>query len=429
MAETALAGWLARLEKLHPSEIDLGLERVGAVALAMGLLPVSCPVITVAGTNGKGSTVAVMEQLLTAQGYRAGVSTSPHFLRFNERIRVAGAEVDDAKIVAAFEAVEAARGNISLTYFEFATLASLWVFRDCGVDFMILEVGLGGRLDAANIVDPTVAIITSIDLDHQQWLGDTRGAIAREKAGILRRGIRAVIAEPAPPEELLACLHEQQAKALQLGRDFGYEGDGKHWRGFATTQQGARRSLPAMAFGSLLPANICAGIQALLQLGVDCEDALLLDALAKVQPGGRCELLEVDGNQLILDVAHNPAAVQVMSEFLCANPCDGATLAIFSPMGDKDIRAMIAAMDAGVQRWYLADQPDTPRAASAEQVAGLVLSAGRGPVSVFDDLTGALAAARKALTAGDRLVVFGSFYTIAAIRQQLDAQIEKSRIG
>lgn len=224
MSSATLEQWLQRLATIHPREIELGLDRVRAVAMELDLLPVSTPVVTVAGTNGKGSTVAVLDALLTEAGYRTGIFTSPHLLNFNERIRVAGADASDAAIIAAFEAIDLARGAVSLTYFEFATLAALLIFKENAPDFIVLEVGLGGRLDAVNIVDAAVAVITSIDLDHQDWLGESRGEIAREKAGIVRAARPLVVAEPAPPPELLHCIREVgAAPVLQLGREFSVQ--------------------------------------------------------------------------------------------------------------------------------------------------------------------------------------------------------------
>ena len=221
MNKASLTQWLQRLETVHPMEIDLGLERVLTVAHTLQLLPLKQPVVTVAGTNGKGSTVAVMEALISEAGYRVGVFTSPHLLRFNERIRVAGVDASDAEIVHAFDLIDQARGAISLTYFEFAALAALLIFEASELDYVVLEVGLGGRLDAVNIVDASVAVITSIDLDHQGWLGNSRGEISREKAGILRRGCPVVIADANPPPELLDCVVDAAASpALYLGREF-----------------------------------------------------------------------------------------------------------------------------------------------------------------------------------------------------------------
>ena len=268
MNSGSLTQWLQRLEGLHPSEIDLGLERVSRVASRLGLLEPSCTVVTVAGTNGKGSTVAVLEALLAEEGRLTGVYTSPHFLRFNERIRVGGREAPDGEIVGAFEQVEKARGDTSLTYFEFATLAALLIFRDRHCEVAVLEVGLGGRLDAVNILNADVAVITRVDLDHQQWLGDNRDDIGREKAAIARTGRPVVIADPDPPAALLAYLEEIGADpVLRIGHEFSVRAaDPGFWTATVSERQGESQALGPQAIGGLLPENIVAGLQALLPL-------------------------------------------------------------------------------------------------------------------------------------------------------------------
>lgn len=425
MADASLAQWLARLETLHPSAIDLGLERVAGVARTLGLLPVEVPVevpvVTVAGTNGKGSTVAVLEALLGEGGHLVGVYTSPHLLRFNERIRVGGVEASDAEIVAAFRAIDDSRGDTSLTYFEFATLAALLVFQSRAVDVQVLEVGLGGRLDAVNIVDASVAVITRIDLDHQSWLGEDRGSIAREKAGILRRGAPAVIGDPEPPEELLACAEESGATpVLRLGHDFSCESRAGGWRGVVRDTHGRPRALPVQQTGPLLPANICTALQAALLLGCDFSDAQMCAALDKARPTGRCERRMVAGREYVLDVAHNPAAVYNLVNYLNVTPCKGETIALFSAMGDKDIGAMIRAASDCFSTWFIADQPANPRAARAVDIAAVLRLEGHGKVSVSDTPEQALSRAQQLMAGGDRLVVFGSFFTVAAVLPLLE---------
>ena len=290
MSKTVLDQWLERLETLHPCEIDLGLERVASVAESLQLLPPPQPVISVAGTNGKGSTVAVMEAVLAEIGCISGACTSPHLLSFNERIRVAGVPVDDSEIVQAFEQIETARGETSLTYFEFCTLAALVVFRQRNVDVILLEVGLGGRLDAVNIVDADVAVITSIDIDHQDWLGDSREQISLEKAGILRSDRSAVIAERDPPHVLLEYIESLGCQALFSGTDYQINEEGSSWCASLRMSNGVERKLPAIAYGSVLADNICAGLQALLLINRDFSDEQLLHALQALAPKGRREL-------------------------------------------------------------------------------------------------------------------------------------------
>lgn len=421
MIKASLAQWLERLEKLHPKEMDLGLDRVSAVAHKLQLLPLSVPVVTVSGTNGKGSASAVLEAVLGEVGRRVGVCSSPHFLRFNERIRVDGHEVDDGLIIEAFETIEAARGDISLTYFEFATLAALLVFRTQRVEFVILEVGLGGRLDAVNIVDASVAVITSIELDHQQWLGDTRELIAVEKAGIFRRGQKAVIAEPKPPQSLLETAAATGVDALYLGRDFIVESNAGQWRAILRNMDGSSRRLPELASGALLPANTCAALQALLCAGEAFTDQQLTAALAGLKLPGRRERRELAGNEYILDVAHNPASVVKLLEFIDLTPCKGRTIALFSAMEDKDIAAMVEICADHFDCWYLADQADNERACAAADLAEILRQGGNPLVKISSNIPQAFECAQREMTRGDRLVIFGSFFTIAAVMPLLGA--------
>ncbi len=420
MNSSNLDSWLERLETIHPRAMDLGLERVASVADKLNLLPPGCPVVTVAGTNGKGSCVAVMEAMLTAQGQMPGAAVSPHLLRFNERIRIAGQPAVDEEIVDAFEAIEAARGSVTLTYFEFGLLASLLIFRQRGADTILLEVGLGGRLDAANIVDPDVAVITTIALDHQQWLGDTRDAISREKAGILRPGIPAVIADPDPPAALKACVDTLGARAVYLGSDFTIEETESEWSAALRRPDGGLRSLPAVIRGALLPINIAAGLQAILLLGETFEDSVVQAVVPGLQPGGRREQRSIQGRNYLLDVAHNPSAAGALGQFLEQHPVAGRTMALFSAMADKDIRAIIRACQGVFDGWYLADQPTVARAASAAVIRELLLEEAEAVLGSFESVDRAVAAAGAALSAGDRLVVFGSFHTVAAALSELD---------
>lgn len=416
MTETSLAQWLQRLEAIHPREVELGLDRVAAVAQALEVIDLDIPVVTVAGTNGKGSTVAVIEALVSRAGRTAGTYTSPHLLRFNERIRIAGAEVADAEIIEAFAAIEAARGAVSLTYFEFATLAALYLFRRHRPDVVILEVGLGGRLDAVNIVDPSVCVITSIALDHQDWLGSSRDQIALEKAGILRPGVPVVVADDDPPAALLRRIEKLgAAPAIMLGQEMTVGGDDDHWHMTVRDGAGHSRDLPPIPRGPLLPANVCAGIQTCLLLGLEVDGSQLPGVVAGIAPAGRRQRLRSNGLNCVLDVAHNPSAVEKLVEYLVATSCNGKTLAIFSAMADKDLQGMLEGAAGHMDRWFLADQPENPRAAQGAAVGAILDRMGEGNWAVSADLPGAFAAARAAARAGDRLVVFGSFYTVAAI--------------
>ena len=427
MADASLAQWLERLESLHPKSMDLGLERVASVARTLSLLPVVAPVITVAGTNGKGSVVAVLEALLERCGRTTGVYTSPHLLRFNERIRVGGSEVGDAEIISAFETIDAARGDTSLTYFEFATLAALLVFAARKADVLVLEVGLGGRLDAVNIVDPQVAVITAIDLDHQAWLGETREAIALEKAGILRRDRPVVIADPAPPPALAARAAEVGASpVLQLGEAFSVETSGQSWCGTLWLGPGEDRRLPPQPVGPLLPANICAALQAVVLLGQTFSDEQLQGATGAAHPRGRRELVRENGREYLLDVAHNPAAVDKMLEYIHSKPCKGRTIGLFSAMADKDIPGMLRLAAGHIEAWFLADQPGNGRAARAADIAAMLREQGQGMISVSKNLRQAFRRAQGLMGPDDRLLVFGSFSTVAGVLPLLEKDRRRS---
>lgn len=415
MSNTSLAQWLQRLELLHPREIELGLDRITTVANIMQLLPLKPQVITVAGTNGKGSTVAVLEAVLAEMDCVTGSCTSPHLLHFNERIRIAGLAVDDEEIIAAFEQIETARGEISLTYFEFATLAALEIFRQRDVDVVILEVGLGGRLDAVNIVDATVAIITSIDLDHQEWLGDSREQIAREKAGILRAGKNAVIAEARVPASLRDYASELACNTYYSGVDYTIERDDKTWQAQLCKLDGQCRVIPKMSSTAVLADNICAALQALLLLGREFSDSELFQALQEMQLRGRRELQRVAGREYLLDVAHNPAAIYKLLEYIDVTPCNKKTIAIFSTMADKDYGAMIHACGGRFEAWFVADQPANPRAAKGSDIAAQLRDQGVQMISVSKNIRQAFRRAQSVMDEGDRLVVFGSFYTVADV--------------
>tara|TARA_R110002110_G_scaffold406421_1_gene626225 strand:- start:17801 stop:19132 length:1332 start_codon:yes stop_codon:yes gene_type:complete len=433
MSKKTLAQWLEHLEQLHPTVMELGLERVDQVANTLGLLPLPMPVVTVAGTNGKGSCVAMLESLLLQCGKSTGSFTSPHLERFNERIRVSGQEASDEDITQALTQIDAARGAISLTYFEFATLAALLVFRQHSPDVVILEVGLGGRLDSTNIVDPDVAVITSIDLDHQQYLGDTRDAIGVEKAGILRRAVPAVIADPRPPAALLQRAQEVGADPLLLvGDPWRTEETDAGWK-LELWQGGAvTRVIGQLPVGPLLPANVGAAAQAALLLDVRFTDEQFLAALQAAQPAGRCTEISHAGCQYVLDVAHNPAAVAKLLQFLQRRPVSGRQYALFSAMGDKDIAAMLSACAGVFDAWFLADQPTQQRVAPAADIAASLRAVQlegehtdqptQMAISMSRNLRQALARAQSVMSAGDRLVVFGSFTTVGSVSALLQTQ-------
>ncbi|MBA4194199.1 MAG: bifunctional tetrahydrofolate synthase/dihydrofolate synthase [Comamonadaceae bacterium] len=428
-----LADWLAHAERLHPQAIDMGLERVQAVARRMALA-MPCPVITVAGTNGKGSTCAMLESIYGQAGYRTGLYTSPHLVHFEERCRVDGRPVDAADLVPAMAEVEQARRGqgpdqpeVSLTYFEFTTLAILRTLARAGVDVVILEVGLGGRLDAVNIIDTDCAVITCIALDHMALLGPDRESIGREKAGIMRTGRPVVVSDPTPPQSVLDRALEVGADLWRLGLDFHFAGDQQQW-GWATHPNRSGRRYPGLAYPALRGANqlvnasgVLAAIEALRpRLPVTAQ--AVRTGLALVELPGRFQI--VPGNPtLVLDVAHNPHSVAALAENLDAMGFYPGTHAVFGAMADKDLSAMIARVAPVIDHWYLTDLP-LPRALPARDLAGVVATAveGRpGPAArvagCYPDPRAALAAAVAAADPADRIVVFGSFHTVGGVLQ------------
>ena len=411
-----LDDWLAHCEQLHPKTIDMGLDRVRAVAERMGLR-FDCPVFTVAGTNGKGSTCAMLEAILTQAGFRTGLFTSPHLVRFEERCRIRGQNVDASDLVAAFARVESARAEISLTYFEFTTLAILDTLARAGLDAVILEVGLGGRLDAVNIIDTDCAIITSIDIDHAELLGDTREKIGFEKAGILRTGRPAIVSDPVPPQSVIDRATEIGADLWLLGRDFNYSGDKQQWAWAGRGRRYAGLAYPALRGANQLinASGVLAALTAMRQqLPVTAQ--AVRNGLALVDLPGRFQV--VPGQPaLVLDVAHNPHSVAALALNLDAMGFYPTTHAVFGAMADKDLAPMLHRMDPLVDRWYFADLP-TPRAASgaALQAAWQALTQRKDASSaVFSQPLDALHAAAAKAQAADRIVVFGSFYTVGGV--------------
>ena len=411
---TSLAAWLAYLETLHPKAISLGLERVRAVHDRLALAP-ACPVVTVTGTNGKGSTSAFLERMLSAGGYRVGLYTSPHLLRYNERVRIAGAEATDVELTAAFAAVEAVRQDIPLTYFEFGTLAALWLFARVQTDALVLEVGLGGRLDAVNIVDADVAVVTTVAIDHTDYLGLTREDIGREKAGIFRTGRVAVCADPDPPTALVDHARVIGAVLLRIGVDFGFVAGEMQWRYFGPG--GARHGLPYPALrGVYQLANAAAALTALdaLRAHLPVDMGAVRDALVSIELPGRFQVLP--GRPVtVLDVAHNVQAARALADTVAAMGFHPQTLAVFGIMADKDVDAVIAALKPRVDQWLVATLPP-PRGATAMLLRQRLEQAGIAPdaIRTFDDAGAAYRAAREIAAEADRIIVFGSFLTVAA---------------
>lgn len=405
-----LRAWMARIESAHPRSIDMGLDRVGAVADRLGLRPFPATVLTVAGTNGKGSCAMILERLLSAAGRRVGTYTSPHLVRYNERVRVAGTEADDAALCEAFEAVEAARGDIPLTYFEYGTLAALLVFRAAGVDTAVLEVGMGGRLDAVNILDADVAAITSIGLDHADWLGDTREAVGREKAGVLRGGRPAVCGDPDPPASVLAAARETGAELHLVGRDFALDvgDDGWHWRDW----RGATATLPPA--DELLPDNLATALAVLTAAEAMPAPDVLSSALRGYAVPGRRQTVPGEV-PVVLDVAHNAEAAAVLAAWLARRPVAGRTHLVLGMLRNKPVAAVAAALAPHVDGILAAGLPGVDRGLSGAELAARLPN----PAAVHEDVARALAAARARAAAGDRILVCGSFYTVGAAMEAM----------
>ncbi len=418
-----LGEWLAWQERLHPVGMDLTLERIALVADRLGLRDAATPrTVIVAGTNGKGTVTTRAAALLHARGLKVGLFTSPHLLHYNERIRLNGVPATDADLCRAFDAVDRARGDDSLTYFEFGALAAAWLFRDAGVDVQVLEVGLGGRLDAVNIWDADVAAITAVDLDHQTWLGDDREAIGREKAGIMRARRPVILGELNPPASVLAHAREIGARVSRLGPDFDLvcAGDRLSWQ-----WRGGRVDWPvgpALALDGAVLANTATALAIVETLGYRAGlDTVMLQQALAVQAPGR--LQRIAGNpEWVLDVAHNAQAVAELARWLRAHAVEGPVVALVAVMADKERAAMWRALDGVIDVW-VAVPLELPRALPAAALAEELRAAGQHCVQVGDSLPGALEyGAREAGPTG-RQVVFGSFHTVAAVLEQAPPEL------
>ncbi|MCC5871464.1 MAG: bifunctional folylpolyglutamate synthase/dihydrofolate synthase [Gammaproteobacteria bacterium] len=411
-----LDDWLARLERLHPREMDLGLERLRQVFERLGGRRPAPTVITVAGTNGKGSVVATLQALFRQHGWRVGVTTSPHLHRFNERIVITGQTASDADIMTAFERIERARGNITLTYFEFAILAAFELMADAELDVAVLEVGLGGRLDAVNLIDADVAVISSVDLDHEAWLGPDRETIGREKAGILRHGQPLVVGELDPPQSVLDRAAELEVPVYRAGRDF-------HWDetpGGAIFRGGAERQveLGCLPQAQLLPANLAAALQA-ASLLLELVPAHVHDALAGLDLPGRAQRRWALGSEWILDVAHNPHALAALVERIGT---ERRWVAVFGTFGDKRSDRMLELLEPCVTAVHLAPTPGSRGQSAAALGQRLVVVAKALPRQEHGDVAAALGAALDdARRLGQGVLVVGSFTLVAAAERWLEA--------
>jgi len=414
--------WLAYLETLHPKSIAMGLDRVRAVRANLDA-QLHCPVVTVTGTNGKGSTCAMLDAVLRCAGYSTGLYTSPHLTRYNERVRIKGNDATDAELLAAFDAVEDARlatkahdgTPLLLTYFEFGTLAALWLFARAGLDALVLEVGLGGRLDAVNVVDADVAVVTSVAIDHTDYLGPTREDIGREKAGVFRAGRPAICADPRPPASVIAHAAEIGAPLIQIGRDYGFVNEGSQWKYWGP--RGERFGLPVPALRGAYQlgnaATVIAIIDALRET-LPVRSGALREGLLTVELPGRFQVLP-GRPTIVLDVAHNPHAATVLADELGAMGYYPRTFAVFGMLADKDISGVVASMNPRIDGWFIAPLPGA-RGAGTGLISDALVAAGVDASALrnFPDIGSAFAAAREAAGEADRIVVFGSFLTVAA---------------
>lgn len=412
----SLSDWLAHCERLHPKTIDMTLDRVHAMRQRLGLA-FEAVVVTVAGTNGKGSTCAMLESIALQAGWRVGLYTSPHLVDFEERCRIGGVAVEASVLLPHFLAVEQARGDVALTYFEFTTLVILRVLAAAGLDLVILEVGLGGRLDAVNAIDADAVVITSIDLDHMEYLGPDRESIGLEKAHVMRAGRPAIVSDPVPPASVIAHAERIGADLWRVGKDFSHAGDRQQWNWW-----GRRQRINGMAYPALRGANQlvnAAGVLAVLEAlrpRLPVAVQAVRNGLALVELPGRFQIVPGQPT-LVLDVAHNPQSVATLAVNLDQMGFYPRTLAVFGAMADKDLTAMLPRVAALIDGWHLCDLP-TGRAATAQALADRIRALPRSqpvPVTCHADPRAALQAALEAADPPDRIVVFGSFYTVGGV--------------
>ncbi len=432
---TDLEAWLERLESRNTETIRLGLERVGEVFERLDAT-LGGTVITVAGTNGKGSACAMLEAILLASGYSVGLYTSPHLLRYTERVRLNGHEVDEQTLVAAFEAVESARGKTPMTYFEHGTLAAWKVFCDFAPEVVILEVGLGGRLDAVNIVDADCAIVTSVAMDHMAYLGNTRDEIGFEKAGVFRAGRPAICGDPMPPESLLAHAEAIGAPLWISGRDFGFGGDRQqwgYWRYEAPGSVGGLVKRGGLAYPALRGANQLLNAASvltaldLLRDRIPVSMQAIRQGLMLVELPGRFQV--VPGRPaVVLDVAHNPQAAGVLAENLSNMGFYPETWCVVGMLADKDVEQIAALLRGRVDHWYAASL-EGPRGLDCADLAARLRAAGADVEACFESSAQAFDAARKAADESDRIVVFGSFLTVADVLELLECEGKKNARG
>ena len=403
--------WLDYIEALHPKSIAMGLDRVKTVADKLQLNP-KFPIITVAGTNGKGSVCAMLSQIYVQSGFSVGCYTSPHLLRYNERVKINNQSISDDDLCNAFAAVEAARGDVALTYFEMGTLAAMWHFCRANLDVLVLEVGLGGRLDAVNIFEPTCAIVTTIDLDHMEYLGDTREKIGFEKAGVFRANKLAICGDENPPVSLLDYAKKIGANLQLINRDFTVKKTAQGWQYSAGD---VALQLPNLGLaGDFQLNNAACAVHTVQYLNdiLPITQANIHVALRVVKLTGRFQKIHSQP-EILVDVAHNPHAAKSLAHNLQATPCSGLTLAVFAMLADKDIEGVIRELAAHIDAWFVADI-HTARGAKASDLQQLLIKQGeKSTIQLFADVGAAIDAAYKNAAKNDRIIVFGSFYTVA----------------
>lgn len=418
----SLDAWLKRIEQRHPQHhVALGLDRIRTVYRRLDIAP-KCPVAIVTGTNGKGSTSAMIATILKAGGYRAGLYMSPHLMRYNERVCINGVEVSDCALCEAFAAVEVARSQkpeIDLTYFEFGTLAAFWIFARANLDAWVLEVGLGGRFDAVNLVDADVAVVTAIDIDHTNFLGDNRDSIGFEKAGIARTGRPLVCGDKKPPPAFIQAVNEIGARVLYLGQDFGVEeslGEKDYWRFWRQTDHGRqqkKRALPALP-GCHQLDNAAMALAALTALSdFSLTDQAFNQGLRLVSLQGRLQIVR-DAPLILCDVAHNPHAARALNTFFRRFPKEGKTTALFAMLADKDIEGVVRCMCGVVDQWWLASLPG-PRGADTARLRRALAAnhIGAEKICEFPDVASACCEADALLRKTDKMLIFGSFITVS----------------
>ncbi len=404
--------WLDWQEKLHLSSIDLGLDRIRVVAERLKLLNLPFPVISVAGTNGKGSSVAFLHAILSAQGYKTGAYTTPHIVDYNERIAIAGKPLSDESICQAFEKIDQARGDTSLTYFEFGTLAAVLCFVEQQVDVAILEVGLGGRLDAVNLWDADLALITTIAIDHVDWLGDDRETIGREKAGIMRANRPAVCGEAIPPKSIATVANELGANLFQYTQDYSYSihNNNWQWKGFGIEY----KNLPTPALlGEYQYQNAAMVIAGLSRSCIQVDESSIRQGLQTAHVAGRLQKLQ-NSPEILLDVAHNAQAAQQFANFLQKNEIKGKTRAIFSILCDKDLESVVLSMRSIVDEWHLIALNDS-RAIPIKQLESQLNQLGLQTVSGYNDFADVLNSVKSVSSPNDRVVIFGSFLVVSGV--------------